>query len=175
MLDRLRAEDNTVELEDVLTVIDEYYEYAPVAFDNGTVHNEAGQNAGSCKLLAWALLHGLAKEEVLLAFGRHYRDLDPAGRWEPRPLPLPPPPPPPPSAAAAPAATATLCRRRSAATATICRRRPPLTLGLVAQLAPELAGHRGRWAGWGRLRRVAADPEGVKVVHWRGSVGSWGL
>ena len=100
MLDRLRAEDNTVELEDVLTVIDEYYEYAPVAFDNGTVHNEAGQNAGSCKLLAWALLHGLAKEEVLLAFGRHYRDLDPAGRWEQRPLPLPPPPPP-------------LCRRRS--------------------------------------------------------------
>eukprot|EP01052_Picozoa_sp_SAG31_P006740 SAG31_NODE_313_length_17858_cov_34.811307_6_plen_198_part_00 len=83
ILDRLRAGDATVELEDVVAVIDSAYDYQPVAFTNGAVENYEGSNAGSSKLLAWAILHGLTRDQVLLAYGRHYRNLDPNGTDHP--------------------------------------------------------------------------------------------
>ena len=91
MLERLEASawlgfdvpDDVLELEEVLGVIDAVYEYTPAAFTNGATQNEAGQNVGSCKLLGWALLRGLSREEVLRAFGQHYRDLDPEGDSHP--------------------------------------------------------------------------------------------
>jgi hypothetical protein len=51
------------------------YDYQPQAFNNGGVENAAGQNEGSCKTLGLALLEGLSDEEVLLAFGEHYRSV----------------------------------------------------------------------------------------------------
>ena len=90
MLERLEASaadfdapDESLALEEVLGVIDAVYEYTPAAFTNGATQNEAGQNVGSCKLLGWALLRGLSREEVLRAFGQHYRDLDPEGTSHP--------------------------------------------------------------------------------------------
>lgn len=41
----------SIELEDVLEVVDAYYEYTPVAFVNGPVDNAAGENIGACKLV----------------------------------------------------------------------------------------------------------------------------
>ena len=112
LLDRIWGDDQTIELEDVLEVIDLNYNYTPTAFRNGAVENAADENVsdeplpfctpsvpccptftrlllhfalvsliqvGSCKLLSWALLHNLNTDNVLLAFGRHYRDLDPDG------------------------------------------------------------------------------------------------
>ena len=60
---------------DTLAFIAASYDYQPQAFDNGNVHNAAGQNEGSCKTLGLALLEGLSDEEALLAFGEHYRSV----------------------------------------------------------------------------------------------------
>ncbi|GGJ82761.1 HopJ type III effector protein [Pseudomonas matsuisoli] len=56
-----------------LEFIAEHYDYTPRAFANGEVHNDAGQNEGSCKTLGVALLEALSDDEALLAFGEHYR------------------------------------------------------------------------------------------------------
>jgi hypothetical protein len=60
---------------DTLAFIAAGYDYQPQAFTNGGVENAAGQNEGSCKTLGLALLEGLSDEEVLLAFGEHYRSV----------------------------------------------------------------------------------------------------
>lgn len=56
-----------------LAFIERHYAYQPCAFRNGNQHNAAGENQGSCKILALAVLEGLNTEEALLAFGEHYR------------------------------------------------------------------------------------------------------
>ena len=60
---------------DTLAFIAANYSYQPQAFDNGEVHNAAGQNEGSCKTLGMAILEGLSDQEALLAFGEHYRSV----------------------------------------------------------------------------------------------------
>jgi hypothetical protein len=70
---KLRSEHFT--FADTLAFIAEHYQYQPSAFDNGNVHNAAGQNEGSCKTLGLALLEGLSLEETLLCFGEHYRSV----------------------------------------------------------------------------------------------------
>ncbi|MFV3405462.1 MULTISPECIES: HopJ type III effector protein [Pseudomonas] len=60
---------------DTLAFVAAHYSYQPQAFDNGEVHNAAGQNEGSCKTLGLALLEGLSDQEALLAFGEHYRSV----------------------------------------------------------------------------------------------------
>ncbi|MBF8779371.1 HopJ type III effector protein [Pseudomonas fulva] len=60
---------------DTLAFIADNYRYTPQAFENGQVHNAAGQNEGSCKTLGLALLEGLSDQEALLAFGEHYRSV----------------------------------------------------------------------------------------------------
>jgi len=60
-----------------LAVIDSCYEYTPVAFSNGLeerrIVNLAGENEGSCKVFAFANLHGLTEQETLTLFGEHYQ------------------------------------------------------------------------------------------------------
>lgn len=70
---KLRSEHFT--FAETLAFIAEHYQYQPSAFDNGEVHNAAGQNEGSCKTLGLALLEGLSLEEALLCFGEHYRSV----------------------------------------------------------------------------------------------------
>ena len=41
-------------------MIDALYDFTPSAFDNGEVHNAAGQNNGSCRILAFAQAQGLS-------------------------------------------------------------------------------------------------------------------
>ena len=53
--------------------IERNYHYQPTQFRNGSLVNRAGENPGSCKILALALLEQLSDEEALLAFGEHYR------------------------------------------------------------------------------------------------------
>ena len=57
---------------DSLAFIDAHYHYSARAFDNAGLHNPAGSNQGSCKILGWAQLEQLSTEEALLAFGEHY-------------------------------------------------------------------------------------------------------
>ena len=60
---------------ETLAFIAARYDYTPSAFRNGDQQNAAGQNEGSCKVLGLALLERLTDEEVLRAFGEHYRSV----------------------------------------------------------------------------------------------------
>ncbi|WP_432698562.1 HopJ type III effector protein [Marinobacterium sp. YM272] len=64
-----------VEFEDSMAVIDEHFDYTPAAFTNGEQQNDAGQNAGSCKILAFGQLMNLSEEQTLRCFGRFYQDV----------------------------------------------------------------------------------------------------
>lgn len=57
---------------DTMAVIDENYQFTPTHFTNGNVENQAGENSGSCKLLAFAKLQGFTKVETLACFGQFY-------------------------------------------------------------------------------------------------------
>ncbi|MDO6462391.1 HopJ type III effector protein [Granulosicoccaceae sp. 1_MG-2023] len=74
LLQTLASAPQTIEFDHVMQLIGEHYQYTPTAFKNGTLHNAAGQNEGSCKVFAFARLHNLNKEQTLALFGRYYRD-----------------------------------------------------------------------------------------------------
>jgi hypothetical protein len=62
-----------VSFAETIAVISENYNYQPTAFRNGSVENAAGQNEGSCKIFAFAKLHGLTEAQTLSLFGDYYR------------------------------------------------------------------------------------------------------
>jgi hypothetical protein len=67
-----------VDFNTTMAVIDRYYHYTPTMFHNGMVdplHNPAGCNEGSCKIFAFARLHGLAPQQTLALFGAYYTDV----------------------------------------------------------------------------------------------------
>lgn len=73
-IDRLKN-DQPVEFEDCISIIDQHYDFTPAAFTNGEVQNAAGENNGSCKILAFAALHSLSKQQALRCFGKYYQDV----------------------------------------------------------------------------------------------------
>ncbi len=73
-LEKLRSAPESIAFSDTMAVIDAAYSFTAVAFTNGKLRNEAGQNTGSCKLLAFASLHGLNEQQTLACFGTYYRD-----------------------------------------------------------------------------------------------------
>ncbi|MGR9105892.1 MAG: HopJ type III effector protein [Gammaproteobacteria bacterium] len=74
-LNRL-ARGERIAFADTLALIAEHYRYKPVSFSTGVgrdlIENNAGVNEGSCKILAFARLHGLDQEATLRLFGDHY-------------------------------------------------------------------------------------------------------
>ncbi|MBB3047179.1 hypothetical protein FHR99_001415 [Litorivivens lipolytica] len=70
LLGALRA--GPVAFDDVMAVIDQNYAFTPTAFRNGEAQNSSGSNNGSCKIFAFAKLHGLDKNSTLNAFGDFY-------------------------------------------------------------------------------------------------------
>lgn len=62
-----------IAFSDTINVIDAHYAFTPSSFKNGSHLNTAGQNNGSCKIFAFALLHKLNKEQTLQCFGDYYR------------------------------------------------------------------------------------------------------
>jgi len=72
-LDTLRNTPESIEFADTMAVIESNYEFTPTRFTNGATLNEADQNQGSCKLLAFALLNDLTPSETLACFGQYYR------------------------------------------------------------------------------------------------------
>jgi HopJ type III effector protein len=75
---QIKSTPDTVEFDDVIDTIDEYFEYTPTHFTNGQGHdvvmNQAGSNEGSCKIFAFATTEGLSEEETLACFGKYYRE-----------------------------------------------------------------------------------------------------
>ncbi len=58
-----------------LAFIDQWYDFTPTAFNNGSVANVATENQGSAKVLALGIDLGLDSLQVLQCFGEHYRDV----------------------------------------------------------------------------------------------------
>ncbi|MDX8399330.1 MAG: HopJ type III effector protein [Gallionellaceae bacterium] len=73
-LQQLNTAPESIAFNDTMALIDSMYEFTPVAFKNGSLLNEAGQNNGSCKLFSFASLHGLSQQQTLHCFGAYYRD-----------------------------------------------------------------------------------------------------
>ncbi|CAH0995863.1 hypothetical protein EMA8858_01991 [Emticicia aquatica] len=70
---KLREIPNQIEFTDTMAVIENLYDFTPTAFQNGDLHNEAGQNSGSCKLFSFAKLQNFTVEQTLSCFGAFYR------------------------------------------------------------------------------------------------------
>lgn len=76
LLDRLKKGE--ADFEDAIAYVNDHYDYTPTRFTNGLgddpVINEAGQNAGSCRLFALARHKGLSEADTVQLFGRFYRE-----------------------------------------------------------------------------------------------------
>lgn len=72
---KLKSNPSAILFADTMQVIEDNYNFTPTAFKNGTIENKAGENAGSCKLFAFAKLQKLTKEETLFCFGEHYKNV----------------------------------------------------------------------------------------------------
>lgn len=70
---QLSTEPHTISFEQSISMIDSLYQFTPVAFKNGDLYNDAGENTGSCKILAFCLLHQLSAPQTLHLFGDYYR------------------------------------------------------------------------------------------------------
>lgn len=69
------GQDESLDFEDSIALIEAHFDYTPCAFRNGEQHNAAGENGGSCKILAFGQLMGLDEQQTLACFGRFYRDV----------------------------------------------------------------------------------------------------
>ena len=72
---KLQNSPKEILFSETMQVIEENYNFKPTAFKNGNVENKAGENSGSCKVFAFAALQELTKQETLLCFGEHYRNV----------------------------------------------------------------------------------------------------
>lgn len=75
---QIRQSPESIEFNDVISVINTHYDYNPVRFTNGigddVVINDAGKNEGSCRIFAFAKLNNLNENETLACFGKFYRE-----------------------------------------------------------------------------------------------------
>ncbi len=66
-----------VSFAETMATIDSYYHYQPCKFSNGLgeekLENDAGRNEGSCRIFAFAKMHGLDQQQTLALFGDYYR------------------------------------------------------------------------------------------------------
>lgn len=72
-LKKLNETPQEVAFTDTMAVVEALYDFTPTAFKNGDLHNEAGQNSGSCKLFSFAKIQGFSVEQTLACFGDFYR------------------------------------------------------------------------------------------------------
>lgn len=73
-INQLKRDPSSIEFSDSMGVIDQNYHFSAIAFTIGSQDNNAGENQGSCKLIAFAKHHELEVEQTLNMFGAYYRD-----------------------------------------------------------------------------------------------------
>lgn len=73
-LNQLADAPDSVEFEDSMAVIEANYVFVSVAFRNGDVTNQMGENMGSCKVFAFGHHHQLSEALTLACFGKYYRE-----------------------------------------------------------------------------------------------------
>ncbi|MBX3253570.1 MAG: HopJ type III effector protein [Chitinophagaceae bacterium] len=59
----------------LLAYIDEHYVHMPTAFKNGDQYNHSSENQGSARVLFYARLNNLGKEDTLRLFAEHYQNV----------------------------------------------------------------------------------------------------
>lgn len=74
LIAQLRCAPTTIEFEQTMQVIEQFYVYTKTSFSNGKLLNEAGTNEGSCKIFYFAQLNKLTALETLALFGVYYRN-----------------------------------------------------------------------------------------------------
>lgn len=74
IVEQVKDNPETIDFKDVISYIDEHYDFSPTKFTNGKTVNEANENNGSCKIFSFAKLNDLSKEETLALFGDFYRN-----------------------------------------------------------------------------------------------------
>ena len=74
ILQQLVQNPENIMFNDVISFIDERYDFTPTKFTNGNTVNEADKNNGSCKVFSFAKLNDLSKDETLSLFGDFYRN-----------------------------------------------------------------------------------------------------
>lgn len=81
----LEMSGDDVTFEEVIDIIDKYYEYGLIEFKNGDIVNAQGENEGSAKILSYAALSEMDKETTLKLWGQYYREVrdDPDGDSHP--------------------------------------------------------------------------------------------
>lgn len=67
-----RSESRQAKFADIIAFIEKHYSHTPTAFKNGQQYNTADENQGSAKILAFAKLHHLSKEDTLKLFAEYY-------------------------------------------------------------------------------------------------------
>lgn len=60
---------------ETLAFIDAWFDFSPSRFNNNGLVNKETENHGSAKIFALALQLNLSKQQTLLCFGEHYRNL----------------------------------------------------------------------------------------------------
>ena len=58
---------------EILNFIEENYKYTPSAFKNGALVNKEDENQGSAKVLYFAQMNNISKDDTLLLFAEHYQ------------------------------------------------------------------------------------------------------
>lgn len=70
LLQQLSAKQ--IVFKDVLAYIEENYQYTASTFKNGNQQNAETENQGSARVLYFAKLNDLSKEDTLTLFAEHY-------------------------------------------------------------------------------------------------------
>ncbi|QQR98343.1 MAG: HopJ type III effector protein [Sphingobacteriales bacterium] len=73
LLDKIQTSIDTIQFDEVISFIDQHYDFTPTKFINGKNINEINQNNGSCKIFYFAKIHNLSNEQTLQLFGDYYR------------------------------------------------------------------------------------------------------
>ena len=72
---KLKENPTSILFAETMQVIEDNYNFTPAEFTNGEITNKTGENSGSCKLFAFAVLQQLTKGETLACFGEHYQNV----------------------------------------------------------------------------------------------------
>ena len=73
LIEKLKTTPEQVQFNEVISIIDQEFDFTPTAFTNGDQNNAENENNGSCKILSFAQLNQLNESETLHLFGDFYR------------------------------------------------------------------------------------------------------
>ena len=73
LLQEIKSHPENISFSQVISTIDENFQFTPTTFKNGELTNAPNENNGSCKILAFAKNNDLSVEQTLHLFGDYYR------------------------------------------------------------------------------------------------------